>query len=434
MTRYIALILLLLMFPVLTGASDLGTRKTVSLMNIVRTTTSTSYTFTGDRNGIWLYDANEYDATVTGVTIRGIGRVAGAGDVGYMELYDITDAASVAGSEITFTATTNAEDESGDIEAQLEDDHQYRLRFKCDNGAGGAPSGNCSLDTFNVRIQIAGQPTALETVIELSEDNNVPSATYAAPADYAIFEYDADAWDGTIEAYIEADLHLNSGGDTMLAQFYDLTAGAAVAGSEVSHTGDTTTTRKRSGAITLVDGHEYRPDVDGGTTSDDLVAFKVIIQQAGTLTKTQNYVISLNTITSGASTAYTAQNRSFTFSLSDFAGDTTDYYHESTLKSSNGNLAYSQLYNVTDASSANENTTTSASYDRVRSGSLDMSTHTGDSLDHRRKQDTSGTVSVARAFLVTNQTWSAGAVAGTPGIPTFFQMGDSFFGADAFSQ
>ena len=81
------------------------------------------------------------------------------------------------------------------------------------------------------------------------------------------FEYVADehiGYDPTFLAYLRATT------GTGYARLYDLTAGAAVAGSEVSTT-ESLLTLIQSGSIILVDGHEYQPqgyrkdlDVDAG--------------------------------------------------------------------------------------------------------------------------------------------------------------------------
>lgn len=365
--------------------------KSINLLNFTRTTTSASYTSTADREPIWLYTATDYDG-VNSVMFSAVMR-ATSGDTSAMTL-STTGGTDVTGAEVTTTSTVNVNVLSGDILANLTNATEYKARWKRASG-----SGTSSFDGGTVLISQT-DPTATVTIIELGEDNNVPSTSYSAPTDYGIFQYDSAMFDGTVAIYLEADLHGNANGDTTYGALYDITGTAQVTGSEVSHTGDTTTTRKRSGAITLTNGREYRPDIKGTSTSDDVPAVKLIIKQTGTITKTASYVPILNTVSSGTETSYTAQNRLFTFNNTDWSATTTkNFYYEATLKVS-ANTGYSQLYNVTDTAQISELSTASTTYARVRSTALTMPVDTANVLGNYRKIDTSGTVTHGRSFLI----------------------------------
>lgn len=364
--------------------------KYISLLNFVRTSTSGTYAFTADREPIWHYLSADYD----GHTIKySVVMRATSGDTSAMILSDVAST-DVTGSELTTTSTVNVVVTSGDLTANLTNNTDYRARWK--RSAGTA--GTSSFDGAYIVIPQTN-PTKTVTVIELGEDNNVPSTSYSAPSDGAIWKYDASMFDGTVAVYLEADLHCNGSGDTTYCALYDITASAQVSSSEVSHTGNTTTTLKTSGAITLVDGHEYRLDIKGSATSDDVASGKIIIKQTGTITKTACYIPILNTISSGTETSYTAQNRLFTFNNTDFSATTCNFYYEATLKVS-ANTGYSQLYNVTDSAEIGAVSTASTSYARVRSTALSMPVDTGNILGNYRKIDTSGTVSHTRSFLI----------------------------------
>lgn len=386
--------------------ADYKGTKSVSLLNVVRTTTSSTYTYTEDRNQIWLYDADAFDQVATiffSATLRVV-----SGDTGYVALYDLAGN-QVTGSEVSTTSTTNVVVTSGDIKANLTDGTAYRAKWKRSGTAG-----NVSIDRVMVNINQSGAVTKTETVIEIAEDNNVPSTSYDAPADYAVFLFESARFDGTLAVYLEADLHCNGSGDTTYAALYDLTAAAQVASSEVSHTGDTTTTRKRSGAITLVDGHIYRADIKGTSTSDDVNAVKIIIQQTGTPTKTDSYIPILNTVSSGSGTSYSYQNRYVVYNDTDWDGDTVVAAFESTLKGTDGAATdYYQLYNDTDAVELAECTTSATTYTRVRDTTVTMPGDDGNQLNSGRKA-TAGTVSVARGFLIMQVDWSASAATVTP--------------------
>lgn len=383
--------------------ANLTCRKDINLLNVTRTTTSTSYTSTADRNPLWRYNASDY-SNVDAIYFEGVMRAAAADDA-YMILTSV-GGTDVTGSEITTDSTTNVVVVSGDIKANLVDGTDYRFRWK--SGAGG----NAAFDSASISIHQNGAVTATATVIEIGEDNNV-TTSYASPTDYHIWKYEASRFDGTVTVYLELDAHCNSSGNTTYGALYDITAGSQVAGSEVTHTGDTTTTRVRSGDIkaNLVDGHEYRADVKGSTTSDDAVAVKIRIHQTGTPTKTDGYIPVLNTVTSGTGSTYAYQNRLMGFNASEFAGDSVVFKYEATLKSSSGNTAYYNLYNDTDAGELAVVTTTSTSYVRSRDDTVSMPVDAGNVLNSGRKIDTSGTVTVARSFLIVQADWSSGSTA-----------------------
>lgn len=388
--------------------ADLKILKVANLLNITRTTTSSSYATTSDRQPMFHYDASAYDQ-VSSIYLQGVLR-ANSGDTAYLELYNFTDGVAVPGSEISTTSTSNVVVASGDIKSNLVDGKDYLVRWKADDGSGGSPSGTSAFDRSTINILQNGPVTKTETVIEIAEDNNVPSTSYSPPNDYAIFKYDASRFDGTVSIYLEAVLRCQSSGDTTYSALYDITSGSQVSSSEVSHTGDTTKTRKRSGAITLVDGHEYRADVKGTSTSDDIPSVSIVIQQTGSPTKTDSYIPMLNTVTSGTGSSYSYQNRYIDFDYSDFSGDTLNFLYEATFRSSSGNTAYYNLYNDTDSVQISELSTTSTSYTRVRSSSLTVPTDDNNQLNSGRKIDTSGTVYAVRSFLIVQADWSTSSI------------------------
>lgn len=375
--------------------ANLKCDKRISLLNVTRTTTSSTYTFTTDRNPLFLYTAADY-SNVASIHFGAVLRAA-SGDTAYMILATV-GGTTIAGSEVSTTSTTNVVVESSDISGDVSDGTTYRAQWK------RTGSGTASFDRATFIVKQNGAVTATAEVIEIGEDNNV-TTSYAAPTDHYIFQFDSARFTGTVTCYFEADLHCNSGANTTSAQLYDITAAAAVSSSEVTHTGDTTTTRVRSSAITLVDGHEYRADVKGTSTSDDVAATKIIIKQSGSPTSTDCYSIILNTLTSGLTGGYVYQNRLFEFDESSWSGDTKDFLYEATLKSGDGTAAYYNLYNDTDAAQLVEVSTTSTSYDRVRSSSVTMPNDDNNTLNSGRKGE--GGIEVSRSFLIVQLDWSA---------------------------
>lgn len=374
--------------------------KVINLFNNTRTTTNTSYTSIADREPVWYYDSADYDG-VNFVKLHASFRAA-SGDTAAMIVSDLASN-NINASEITTTSTVNVDVVSGDFYADLTTATDYRVRFK-----RAAGSGTESFDKANIIFKQTN-PTKTVTIIELGEDNNVPSTSYSAPADYGIFKYDSAMFDGTVSIFLEADLHCNASGNTAYSALYDITGATQVASSEVSHTGNTNTTRKRSSAITLTDGNEYRPDIKGSTTSEDVQAVKIIIKQTGTINKTATYIPMVNSPSSGTETSYTAQNRYFTFNASDFDATTKNFYHEATFKVT-ANTGYARLYNDTDTTELDVRSTTSTSYTRSRSTALTMPTDDSNALNNYRKIDTSGTVTHGRTFLIVELDWTSTTV------------------------
>lgn len=382
-------------------------QKHVSLINITRTTTTGSYTFTGDRNVIYYYDADVYDQ-VTAIYFEADIQISDATGTMYAILSKVSDNTDVTGSEISIaggTSTSMTRVRSGDIKANLTDNTDYRVRWK------RTTAGTGTLNAARLIIVQDGAVTKTETIIEMGEDNNVTASYAETPLSsrFYRFLFESARFNGTVNAYLEADLHCNASGDTTYAQLYDVTAGAAVASSEVTHTGDTTTTRKRSGAITLTDGHEYRTDVKGSSTSDDVASVKLIIQQSGTPTKTDCYVNICNTNSNGTDTSYTAQQRYVDYSNTDWSGDTVEEYFETTLSNlGNGVVTYCDLYNVTDSTEIvelSQNVNPGGTLYRLRSAALTMPGDTGNTLDNRRKT-ASSTALIGGSFLIIQVDWS----------------------------
>lgn len=389
-------------------------QKLINLMNTARTTTSASYTYTEDRNPLFYWDADVYD-NVTAVYLEAVMRAA-AGDTAYMILSvvdPVGGSSNITGSEISTTSTTNVKVRSSDIKGNLTDNSDWlRARWKR-TGAGTA-----SFDSVRLIIVQQGAVTKTETVIELGEELNT-TTSYVEPDNYAVFLYTSSRFNGTVNAYFEADLHNNGTTETTYAQLYDVTAAAAVSGSEVSHTGDASTTRKRSAAITLTDGHEYRAQVKGSATTCDVTGTKIIIQQTGTPTSTECYIPILNTVSSGKGASYVYQGRIADYSDADWVGDVQTDEYEATLKVT-ANTGYYNLYNDTDAGELAVVSTAATTYARVRDTSVTLPVDDTNTLNSGRKIDTAGTVSVARSFLIITVTWSVPAGGNTSNFFQFF--------------
>jgi len=367
----------------------------VSLVTTSRTTTSTTYTVTEDRKPIWRYDSSVFDA-VTAIYLELNGRVTNPA-TGTIGLHDDSGTIVTGAEAVTTQAgTPNSRTRSGDIKANLTTGTDYHIKYK-------TSTDTLTVDSAKIIIIHNGGVTKTEINIELGERLNV-TTTYAEPTNYATWLYTAAEYEPAPTAYFEATLKPSNAARTVYAQLYDVTAGAAVAGSEVTHTGDTVTTRKRSAAITLVDGHSYRPQVKGDSgSSEDVTCTRLLIQQSGSLVKTTVYFPILNSSTANTGASYTNQDREMLFDgSSNWSVSSALYYYEANIKVSVGvETGYYQLYNETDTAQIGEVTTTATVSTRVRTASLTMPSDDGNSLDGGRKSSgASEIVSSSRAYLI----------------------------------
>ena len=406
MKKIIIILIVFQLFSLRAFAATTAFVQGVSMITTTRSTTSTTYTVTEDRKPIWHYDAAAF-SNVSAVYIELNGRVD-ATATGSVGLHN-NAGTLVTGAEATATqvGALNSRTRSGDILANLVDGTDYYIKYK-------TTASTFRVDSVKIIIVQSGAITATETSIEMGERLNA-TATYANPTSYAEFVYTAAEYDGTVTILFEATLKPSNSARTVYAQLYDVTGAAAVTGSEVTHTGNTTTTRKRSGAITLTDGRTYRVQVKGDSgTAEDITATRLIIQQTGTPTKTAVYFPVLNTNTSGTGTTFTNQDREMLFDASSWIGSVKDFYYEATLKVSVGAETGSyQFYNETDAAQVGVVTSTATAFSRVRSSVLTMPTDDSNDIDGGRKVSVGAeTINVSRSFLVALITYAVDVAAG----------------------
>jgi hypothetical protein len=126
----------------------------------------------------------------------------------------------------------------------------------------------------------------------------------------------------------------------------------------------------------------------------------------------------INTSTTTASTTYVAQNYLQLFGPENYAGGTFTYFFEATSKESTGTpcaSAYTDLFNITDASQITEVSTVSTSYIRTRSASLTMPS-ADKTLDSRIKDD------CANLSNTTANSWLIIQASALPTVPTTDQQ------------
>lgn len=388
--------------------------KQISLLNYTRTSTSTGYTNTSDREPIWYYDEDVFDV-VDGIYFEAVMR-AGSSDTAYMALYDSGNN-QVTNSEISTTNTSNTRVRSGDISSYLTDGEEYRVKWKTASGASAA------FDAARIIVVQNGTITKTETVIELGEDNSLTTAFQALGGglESPILTYNEDDWDGTVAIYVEVDFKSFSSSVNPQAKLYDRTAAAYVTDSLVTATG-TGPERIRSSDISgnLVDGHEYEFHVYGGTTisanasATDALACKLIIQQSGSVSKSTSYMEVLNTTTTGGSSSYSYQDRLLNFSDSDWDGDTVSFDYAATINlTGSSTSAEYNLYNDTDAAQITEVSATTSGRGIHTSTGITMPSDDSNTLNSGRKY--TGSFSnhyYGRSHLIAHVEWT-GATAYT---------------------
>ena len=276
--------------------------------------------------------------------------------------------APVADSEISYVGTGYVRKRSGSLSLPSTP-KEYVIQLKSSSSAATARIAGA-------RVLVVDDVSSGWTTGEEEKDigqswyGTITTTGLVALSDRPIFLYEAGKYDGAITAYFEAILFGNTAGVTYTIYLYDLTTG-----TEVTHvsTTATTPTRVRSGAITLINGHEYYAyaiRVSQANVTIYVPTCKIIIQQSGSIRKTQlhkkTFFYGLRNSTTPA--RYT---RDFLLDEGNLPPKRT-YYHEATLRCASGGLAQADIFDLTDGVSLPGSliSTTSTSYVRLRSGPL----------------------------------------------------------------
>jgi hypothetical protein len=318
----------------------------------------------------------------------------------YAQLYDATSGSAVSGSELSTSNTTTTRLRSGSL--TLTSGHEFKVQTYV---TGGSSSYIYALRIIVIDDISAGWSAAEEQVEIGDGSENTSNTSYTDLTYQPIFLYEASPRDGTITVYFEACLYAASS-DTAYAEFYDKTAGSAVVAVSTSNT---SVTRVRSAAITLTDGDEYvvkiKCTAGGGAY---ITGAKLIIQQSGTITKTQlskKVALSIYSL----STSYVRCYNQTLLDESQLPSSLT-FYYQTTLKISNASYtAYSELYDIDDSVvvSGSEQITSSTSWVRLRSGSLTMTDQK--QYDAQLKTSSaSGTAYITASWLIINVVVSGG--------------------------
>lgn len=188
---------------------------------------------------------------------------------------------------------------------------------------------------------------------------------------------DADAYDGNVKFYFEADIVGGSAG-TSYAQLYNKTGSEVVSGSEVSTTDIDNVQRVRSGAISLSGDKDYYVQLKHSATANAcyIYAARIIIIQQGAVTKTQIQIELGNEVSTFSTLDTNVHEMSgfFLYESGKYDGTVT-IKHEAVMRATAGNTVYSGLRNVTDGSNVADsvaNTNNSSNYTRVSSSNITL--------------------------------------------------------------
>lgn len=281
----------------------------------------------------WLYTAGNYDGTVA-IYFEVVMKISSGSYTAYAELY--SGAASVTGSELTTTSTSEVRLRSGDISGALSDGGSYRVRIKSSNA-----SGTTTLYQARIIIVQTGTITKTETVFTLESNSTTTGTSYTDASNSGIYLWDANQFDGTVAVYFEAYLSGQTVSDTAYAQLAT-TGGSAVSSSEVSSTGSTDT-RVRSSAVTLADDTEYVCQIKTSSSTGRVRAARIIIVQTATPTKTESYYPTNSAVTIASGTTEVSDFSKAYYDADEWSVSSLSAYFGGTLLRSGGTEGYNDL-------------------------------------------------------------------------------------------
>jgi hypothetical protein len=341
-------------------------------------------------------------------------KIPASGNTSYAQLVDqgtsdVTNSTPtpVAGSEVSeATSTAYVRKRSGAI--TLTSGNRYRVQIK---NTTASTTGIIKAARIIVVDDITAGWTKGEEAVEIGNSETYAPATalvYQTLAGRPIYKYESNKRDATVSIYFEAVLYSGTANRTVYARLIehanpDLSdTGTAVSGSEVSTTPATANipVRLRSATITLTDGKYYAVQITHGTANKTvgITGAKIIIQQSGTITKTQ---LCKKTAISASSTgvSYARIMNQALYDIDNLPASLTIYY-QPIIKVLSGYTVYSDLYDVTASASVSgsEQSTTSTDYIWLRSGSISLTDNNEN--DSRIKVTSGGGCFISSAWIV----------------------------------
>jgi hypothetical protein len=290
----------------------------------------------------------------------------------YADLYNATDNAQVANSEVSTSSTTWTDVRSSQI--TLTDNDEYIVRIKSSN-ANSVPFYLANARILQVQ-SAAGGISALEIPHQYTSSKFTDTdGTYTTQSAYNRFnpEYDTTQTSfagGTFNYYFEGTLKASAG--TGYASLYNSSLSSVVSNTEIS-TSATTYTRVRTNDIT-----NDMPSVLS-TGVAPIYDIQIKASTSNTASVSNSWLLIK---VSGLSTAGSA-------------------------------TAYAELYNSTDSTTVtgSEVSNSTANWARVRSGLINLDSEKNYIVRVKTNSTESGTIQIANAKLLINQTSVTGVQA-----------------------
>jgi hypothetical protein len=360
-------------------------------------TTSTSYAM-GARSGIVLISSSKF--VNPKYYFEAVLASSSSSGTAYAELYDYDSSAAVSGSPVSVTGTTITRVRSGAV--TLTTNHQFVYYYY-------SSSSSCKCCLYAARIIVVDNITtgwtASESQVDMGGYNKTMSTVASNLQSQPIYRYNSSVWSPSPTIYFEAALKTSSnttGGAS--AELYCVNSSSYITTvSLAASSSSTTETRERSYSITLTSGDLYEVKVDSTVTGYTAYIYdaKLIIDQSGTLTKTELYRKVAGTQTS-TSTSYVTCNNQILLNQTNLVGNCTFYYWMTIKSSSTSYTAYSELYdmNTTSLVTGSNMSTTSNSWTLLKSGSMIPATNNHQVVGEIKESSASGTCSIASAWLV----------------------------------
>jgi len=343
-------------------------------------------------------------------------RIDTAAGTAYARLLDmgtsdvVQGGTEVSGSVISTQSTTFIRLRSGEL--ALTSGNRYRIEIKSSGAAYGV-----LLDAAKIIVEddiSGGWTKGEESVSHTSNTWYTPTTgdVWDTVMDPEIYKHETSPRDGTLATYFEACLACSKANTTVRARLIehsnpDLSdTGTVVTGSQVNVTPASADipVRARSGAITLQDGKYYAVQITCATANKTVTVTGnvIIIQQSGTITKTQLHRRVAFWQDGTSSTEYEPRWKYTYLDRSKLPPIATFYFETSALVSSGGQ-GDARLYNKDDGTgvsgSAIDETSTTCYFRRSGSISLtDLKQYDAQIRTH----NASYTYTCSAAYLVIN--------------------------------
>jgi hypothetical protein len=234
-------------------------------------------------------------------------------------------------------------------------------------------------------------PTKTRTMIPLANHQNITAASYAVVTGPKRWIYTSGNYDGTVTVSFGCSMRVVSAANTAYGELYDVTAGAAIADSEVSITGTTASDFLQSGSLTLTSGNilDARFKIStAGQTMNYQNSFLIIDQDGNgvPLTKLQTVVQVINMRISQGGTTYIPQIRYNSYNNNNYKNCTVDFKHEAVLAVGFDVLtAYADLTDDGTEITSSELTCNVTDWTIKTSGSLTAPTGDANQIDSQTK-------------------------------------------------